>query len=107
MKYDKYGDPIPDGSEQIGTKKKKALWIMIGLQSVLIIFNILVLLIDFLNLYLCFMTAPLFIFFYIAYQKGCSAIKETSQLPAFCKVATWALPLVYVLTAVLAIFSGI
>ncbi len=106
MKYDKYGDPIVEANQELSGKKKKAITIMIALQAVLIAFNISVVLIEFLNLYLCFLTAPLFIFFYIAYQKGCSAIKETGTLPGYCKIASVLCPVLYVLSAVLAIFSG-
>ncbi|MBR6547962.1 MAG: hypothetical protein IKT68_00320 [Clostridia bacterium] len=106
MKYDKYGDPIIETSEKLSGKKKKAIAIMIILQGILIAFNISVLLIEFLNLYLCFLTAPLFIFFYIAYQKGCSAIKESGKLPGYCKLVAIISPILYVATAVLAVFGG-
>ncbi len=105
MKYDKYGDPIIEVSDKLDGKKKRAIFIMIAIQVVLILANIIAMLITG-GVYVIFLTASLFIFFFIAYLKGCTAIKEVGILPSYCKVTTILSPILYVTTAILAVFSG-
>lgn len=105
MKYDKYGDPIVEVSDKLDGKRKTATLVMIALQAVLILANIVAMLIPG-GVYMVFLTASLYIFFFIAYLKGCTAIKETGKLPTYCKATTVISPILYVLTAVLAVFSG-
>ena len=104
MKYDKYGDPIVETSHELSGKQKKAIGIMIVIQALLVVANIVAMLIDG-GVLLVFLSASLYIFFFIAYQKGYTAIKETGTLPRFCKAVTVASPIVYVVTAILAVLS--
>ncbi len=106
MKYDKYGDPIMEAAETADPKTQKAFLVMVLLQSLLVIFNILIMVVDTLNLYLCFITAPIYIFLYITFLKGYSNKKDDMILPAYCKIARILCPVLYVVTAILAVFAG-
>ena len=106
MKYDKYGDPIIEANESLNGKQKKAMIIMIIIQAILVVANMVAMAISG-GVYVVFLTASLYIFFFIAYQKGCTGIKETGKLPTYCKVISIVSPIVYGLTAILAIFGGI
>ncbi|MBR3844306.1 MAG: hypothetical protein IKM39_02235 [Clostridia bacterium] len=106
MKYDKYGDPIIETLEQPSKKIKTAFLVMISLLFLLVILNLLILFIPFLNLYLCFVTAPIFMFIYITFLKAYSNQKDTVSLPGYCKAAKILCPVLYLFTTVLAVFSG-
>lgn len=106
MQYDKYGDPIETDTPALNRKTHKAFLILAAVQAVLILLNLPILLIPALNLYLCFITAPFYIFVYILFQKGCGNAKDTGNLPGYCKWVAVLSPLVYILTAVLAVFGG-
>ncbi|MBR4868465.1 MAG: hypothetical protein IKU10_04855 [Clostridia bacterium] len=105
MKYDKYGDPIVEADQKLSGKQVKAVVTMIILQGLLIAANVIAMLMPSGGVIVVFLTAFLFLFFFIAYLKGCSGIKETSKLPTYCKVTTIVSPILYVLTAILAVFS--
>ena len=107
MKYDKYGDPIIESLAEADKKTKNAFLIMILVQILLIVLNIVILLVPTLNFYLSFITAPIFIFLYITFIKGYSNKKDDVILPGYCKAAKILCPICYVLTMVLAVFSGV
>ncbi len=106
MKYDKYGDPIVEELSEVGSKTKTAFLIMALVQLLLVAFNIAILVIPTLNLYLCFITAPIFMFMYITFLKGYSAQKDNAVLPGYCKATKILSPVLYGLTMALAILSG-
>ena len=56
MKYDKYGDPIVETAKEFTSKQKVLFGIVIALQILMILANVLILVVPFLNLYLCFIT---------------------------------------------------
>ena len=106
MKYDKYGDPIIETLRKPDTKTKVAFLVMIAIQCLLVVMNVLVIVIPLLNLYLCFVTAPIYIFMYITFLKGYTNQKDAVILPGYCKVAKILSPVLYLLTTLLAMFSG-
>ena len=106
MKYDKYGDPIVEELSEAGSKTRTAFLIMALLLFLMVALNICVLVIPTLNLYLCFITAPIFIFLYITFLKGYSNQKDNAILPGYCKLTKILSPVLYGLTMVLAILSG-
>ncbi len=106
MKYDKYGDPIVETLSKPNTKTKAAFLVMIAIQLLLILLNVLVIVIPMLNLYLCFVTAPIYIFMYITFLKGYTNQKDAVILPSYCKVAKILSPVLYLLITLLAVFSG-
>lgn len=106
MKYDKYGDPIVEELGQANSKTKTAFLIMTLVQFILVLFNVAILVIPTLNLYLCFITAPIFMFMYITFLKGYSSQKDNALLPGYCKLTKVLSPVLYGLTMILAILSG-
>ena len=105
MKYDKYGDPIIEVDQKLNGQQRKAVIIMMILQAILIVANIVAVLMPTGGVIVVFLTAFLFLFFFIAYLKGCNGIKETGKLPTYCKVTTIVSPILYVLTAILGVLS--
>ncbi len=105
MRYDKYGDPIVEVNDKLSGKQFKAVLFMIVLQAILIAANIVAMLMSTGGVIIVFLTASLYIFFFIAYQKGCTAIKDTGKLPTYCQITTIVSPILYVLTAILGILS--
>ena len=106
MKYDKYGDPIAETAKEFTSKQKVLFGIVIALQILMILANVLILVVPFLNLYLCFITAPAFLLVYISYMKACAAQREGGHKMAFHKVFGIVSPVLYVISAVLAILGG-
>lgn len=107
MKYDKYGDPIEEKNTELNGKQKIAFTIFMIIQIVLILLNIVILLIPALNGYLCFITAPIYIFMVITYAKTLSIQNEAGRKMTGHKAFLIISILAYVATAVLAVFGGI
>lgn len=106
MQYDKYGDPVVTAPSSLPAKTRKAFWVLLLCQVICIILNLCILFISTLNLYLCFIVAPLYLFLFITYQKGISTHRETSSVPNIFRVCSIISPVIYIITAVLAIFGG-
>ena len=76
--------------------------------AVLVVLNVLVIVLPVLNLYLCFLTAPMFLFLYIALHKAVSAGREQGvRLPGALRVLPPVFAALYLLSAVAAVFSGL
>ena len=106
MRLDKYGDEIVTTKNELDAKSKKAFLIVTLLQFLLITINILVLVIDSLNFYISFVTAPLYIFLFIHFINAYNQNKDIGNLPRYIKVSKILSPILYCVTAVLVIFTG-
>lgn len=105
MKLDKYGDEILEERQKLGKMPRIAFLLLSLLQLVLITVNILVLVLDFLNFYVCFATVPMYVFSYIHFLNGYNLNKESFILPIYVKAVKILSPILYILTAVPAIFQ--
>ena len=105
MAFDKYGDERIITKQKLSKKQKKAFVFISILQILLIVVNVLILVVDFLNFYLCFATAPMYIFLYVHFSNAYDESRETMVLPAYLKLVKVISPLLYCLTAIPAIFK--
>jgi len=106
MKLDKYGDAIlPTKKEMLPKTPKLAFTLLSILQLVLVSVNLLVLVVDFLNFYLCFATAPMYVFAYVHFINGYNTNKEEFIMPKFIGIVKRISPILYVITAVPALFQ--
>ena len=106
MKLDKYGDTIfTQEKEPLPKTPKIAFWLLSLLQIALVVVNILVLIVDFLNFYFCFATVPMYVFSYVHFVNGYNTNKEEFIIPKYIRLVKVLSPIFYVLTAVPAIFQ--
>lgn len=106
MKLDKYGDVIVSAEKEPLPKMPKIAFALLSvLQLALVGLNILVLVVDFINFYLCFATVPMYVFAYIHYTNGFNTNKEEFIIPKYILIVRIVSPIVYILTAIPAIFQ--
>jgi len=106
MKLDKYGDVIVAAEKQPLPKTPKLAFILLSLLQLLLVgVNVLVLVLDFLNFYVCFATVPMYVFSYVHFVNGFNTNKEEFIMPKFVGFVKKVSPIVYVLTAIPAIFQ--
>ncbi len=107
MKTDKYGEPLTTAAS-LPPAARRTMVLIVALLAVLVVLNVLVIVLPVLNLYLCFLTAPMFLFLYIALHKAVSAGREQGvRLPGALRVLPPVFAALYLLSAVAAVFSGL
>lgn len=105
MKLDKYGDEIVERQQELDSKIKKAFFVVVLLQFLMIITNITILITGILP-YVSFATAPLYIFLYIHFFNAYGQNKDIKYFPKYLKLVKFLSPILYCLTTVLVILTG-
>lgn len=99
MKYDKYGDPIVEKETKMGGRRRKAFFITMLLQGLIIAINVAIMVIPSINGYLCFIFAPFYIFLFVNYIKALSAVKDEGLSVKKYQIFKFLSLAVYIITA--------
>lgn len=106
MKLDRFGDIVTSPEKEPLPKVPKiAFALLTFLQIALVGVNILVLVVDFLNFYICFATVPMYVFAFIHFTNGYNTNKEDFIIPKYIKAVKILSPIIYISTALPAIFQ--
>ena len=105
MKLDKYGDKLVTEKESLPKMPRLAFLLLTLLQCSMVVVNILVLVLDFLNFYAAFATVPMYVFSYIHFINGYNTNVDEFIIPKYIKFVRILSPIIYVATAVPAVFQ--
>lgn len=106
MQRNRFGEVVETSAPTANRKAKKAILIATLIQLILIVINFLVYILPFVNMYFGILTAPIYFYMYVNFQKGCSIAKESVTLPAYCKWVSILSPIFYIITLILVLFGG-
>lgn len=106
MKYDQYGDPIPEIDKKLSGKRLSSLLITLGILALLSILNLVILAIPALGGFLTFILAPFALLVFVSVNKGTSALADEGFAVKKFNIINIALLVVYIVTAVLCFFKG-